>query len=178
MDYIHLLIVRKTCFMATIFVNVCVFFLGGGERTGEHWTNKLAGCSALACSPAIYCNIICQWKIIITSQYNWRWRGGFLMDVVHPASFNLKLYRKTTCERQMSKQHMIFLFIIPAYVYISPFLMYQDYVCSNVYVITDIYIYIYMRYIIHPENIVNLCFGPMPAHVPTTCWNIQHLCLT
>ena len=64
------------------------------------------------------------------------------MDVVHSASFNLKLYRKTTCERQMSKQHMIFLFIIPAYVYISPFLMYQDYVCSNVYVITDIYIYI------------------------------------
>ena len=40
------------------------------------------------------------------------------------------------------------------------------------------YIYICMRYIIHPGNSVNLCFGPMPAHVPTTCWNIQHLFLT
>ena len=40
--------------MATIFVNVCVFL---GQRTGEHWTNKLAGCSALVCSPAIYCNV-------------------------------------------------------------------------------------------------------------------------
>ena len=36
MDYIHLLIVRKTCFMATIFVNVCVFFLGGGGSVREN----------------------------------------------------------------------------------------------------------------------------------------------
>lgn len=43
-----------------------------------------------------------------------------LMDVVHYASFNVKrLYRKIPCERQMSKEHMIFIFSIPAYVYIS-----------------------------------------------------------
>ena len=66
-------IVRKTCFMATIFVNVCVSFLGAYGRTLDKWTNKLAGCSALVCSPAIYCNIYIlfyQWKIIITSQYS------------------------------------------------------------------------------------------------------------